>query len=119
MLKVEEVSKAVAAGLEGEVQAALDWAQILELVMTIMGGPCFKSKASLRAYKADQRTGDAGIIKKVAALVVIKREAGLRRADALKVRDEFFNTIDILSDEELDQAYDEVIAETMPPKFII
>lgn len=118
MLKVEELSKSIA---ESEnLAGAFNWQAILELVMTLLGGNCFASKSSLKDYKkAITSPGDAGVIKKIAALVVIKRELGVRRAEAIKVRDEMFATIDVLSDQELDQVYSEVVAETMPPRFVI
>lgn len=118
MLKIEEVSKAVAENLEGDL-AGFDWLSIIELIMTLLGGNCFQSKSSLKQYKKDVISADAGPIKKIAALVVIKRETGLRRKEALKLRDELFATMDVLTDEELEQVYTEVVKETMPPRFVI
>ena len=121
MLKVEEVAKAISQNLEAEAGAgAFPWATIIELIMTMLGGNCFATRKSLRAYKEEIKTpGDVGVIKKIAALVVIRRELGLRKTEALKVRDEVFSAMEVLTDEELDQVFTEVVAETMPPKFVI
>ena len=120
MKKTIEASKAVASNLEGSGAGAFPWASILELVMTMLGGNCFAQKGSLKQYAQDiEDPNDMGVVKKLAALIVIRRELGIKRSEAVKVRDEMFSAIAEMEPEDLDDIQQEVVSEVLPPSFII
>lgn len=117
MQKTTEVAKIVSENLEN----AVPWTTILELVMTLLSQFCFKQNA-LKSYASefkDNANSEAGIVKKIIALVLIKRELNVRRREAIRVRDELFNTMEAMTPEELDQVQKEVNESLLPETFVI
>lgn len=120
MKKTIEVSKAISANLEGEAAGEFPWAMILELIMTMLGGNCFAKRGSLKQFAEEvESPNDVGVVKKMAALIVVRRETGLRRNQAIKVRDEVLSAMAAMTPEELDEVQSEVQKEVLPPSFII
>ncbi len=115
-----EVSKAVSENLQSSGAAAVPWVSILELVMTLLGGNCFKQQNALSQYAEDvKKDDDIGAVKKVAALIVIRRELGVRRREAKAIRDEMFSAMEVMEPEDLTQIQTEVNNEILPTEFLI
>jgi len=112
-MKVVEVSKVVSENVAG----ALPWEMILELVISMIDR-CFPRSENLVSY-ARNNDGDVGPVKKAVAVHVIRKETGLRRKDAIKLRDELFTSMDTMTDDELKVAHAEVIKELVPSNFVI